>query len=231
MKVKKKKIEYKDLYNSTIFSEIYKNNGWGGQKGQFYSGPGSHNYFIKEYVKVVANFIVENSLYNIVEIGCGDFNVTNGILDKLDKKDYVYKYTGYDVVKPLIERNNTLYGSPKVNFVRKDSCVGTIKGGDLLIIRQVLQHLNNKSIKQIVDKFKNYKYIIFTEHQASEKYGEVIKPNIDQSTGGSIRLRFNSGVYLENEPFNCSIHSKLFAINERIYGLDAYINTYLIKNA
>lgn len=230
MKAFTKKDQLKNSYNTTIFSNIYKNNSWGGKKGEFHSGPGSHNNYIRGYTEVVANFILENKVQRIVEIGCGDFNVSNNILTKLDENTYDYEYTGYDVVKPLIERNKSLFGSSKINFIRKDSCVGTIKGGDLLIVRQVMQHLNNNSVKQIVDKFPNYKFVIFTEHQASEKYGDRIVPNIDQPTGASIRLGIRSGVYLDKEPFNCKIDSKLFAILQWDHGLEAYINTYLVKN-
>jgi SAM-dependent methyltransferase len=228
MKTLSKKTDFKALYNSTIFSNIYKKNSWGGKKGEFYSGTGSHNYSIPGYSKVVSDFILKNEVFEIIEIGCGDFVVSNTMIKALDDAKYDYAYTGYDVVKPLIARNKKLFGSSKVNFICKDSCTGLIKAGDLLIIRQVLQHLNNRSIQQIVNKFKNYKYIIFTEHQASEKYGDLIVPNLDQSTGVSIRLRFKSGVYLEKAPYNCEIDSKLFEISQPIYGLHAFINTFLI---
>jgi hypothetical protein len=229
MKKKVKKKEFRDLYNSTIFSNIYQKNAWGGKKGEFYSGAGSHNAFIDGYIKVVRDFILENDIHDIIEIGCGDFNVSNGILTALDAVKYDYNYTGYDVVKPLIARNRSLFGSTKITFVCKDSCVGNIKSGDLLIIRQVLQHLNNNSIKQVVAKFPNYKYVVFTEHQASEKYGSLITPNKDHITGKETRLAKRSGVYLDKEPFNCPIDRKLFIIPEWVYGLEAFINTYLIK--
>lgn len=230
MKATNKKKNFRELYNSTIFSNIYKKNSWGGKKGEFYSGAGSHNPYIDDYAKVVADFITLNNVHDVVEIGCGDFNVSNIILNKLSSSGHGYAYTGYDVVKPLITRNTSIYGSSAVKFVCKDSCVGTIKKGELLIIRQVLQHLNNKSIKQIVNKFKNYKYIIFTEHQPADKYGSIIKPNIDQSSSAESRLRLRSAVYLDRPPFNCKIDSKLFSILEWVYGMEAFINTYLIKN-
>ncbi len=229
MKTITKKKGFRDLYNSTIFSKIYKNNGWGGKKGEFYSGTGSYSPAIKGYTKTVADFIVDNKIETIIEIGCGDFNVSSNILKILDETGHDYNYVGYDVVKPLIARNTSLYGSSKIAFSCKDSCAGKIKDGDLLIIRQVLQHLNNRAIKQIVDKFKNYKYVIFTEHQPSEKYGDLIVPNKDQDTGVSIRLRYKSGVYLDKAPFNCNIDSKLYAIMEWVYGFEGYINTFLIK--
>ncbi len=225
-----KKQDIRESYNSTIFTGIYKKNVWGGIKGEFFSGPGSHNAYIEGYANVIADFIKKNDVYDIVEIGCGDFNVSNSILNKLNSVKHIYSYVGYDVVKPLVSRNNFIFGSSAVRFICKDSSTGKIKGGDLLLIRQVLQHLNNNSIKQIVQKFKNYRYIIVTEHQASEKYGNLIKPNIDQPAGESIRLRFKSAVYLDKDPYNCNVDSKIFEIPQWIYGMEAFINTYLIVN-
>lgn len=230
MKPKPKKKDFKALYNSTIFGRVYKKNMWGGKRGEFFSGPGSHNSSIKGYTDMVAKFVRDNNVETIVEIGCGDFKVTTAILKNLDDAKYEYHYIGYDVVKPLIAHNKSLYGSKKVDFICKDSCVGKIKSGDLLIIRQVLQHLNNKSIKQIIEKFANYKYILFTEHQASDIYGDTITPNQDQATGRGIRLRFGSGVYLEKPPFDCKIEAKVYSFMQWAYDIEAFINTYLIKN-
>jgi len=230
MKVLRNKKNFKELYNSTIFSDIYKRNAWGGKKGEFYSGAGSHNPYVSTYAEIIAEFVRENNIHSIIEIGCGDFIVSQAILDKLNISKHNYSYVGYDVVKPLIAHNNSIYSSPSIKFVCKDSCSGNIQSGELLIIRQVLQHLNNNSIKQIINKFKNYKYIIVTEHQPAEKYGDAIKPNADQLSGSENRLRIKSAVYLDKFPFNCQIDSKLFSILEWCYGLEAYINTFLIKN-
>jgi hypothetical protein len=230
MKNKKTNNGYSETYNSTIFTKIYKNNLWGGAKGEYFSGPGSHNKFISSYANIITEFILRNKVKSIIEIGCGDFNVSGVILRGLDLEGYLYSYTGYDVVKPLIIKNKLLYTSSKIDFSYKDACTGHIKPGDLLIIRQVLQHLNNKSIKQIVSKFRNYKYIIFSEHQASEIHGDALIPNLDKKTNESIRLESRSGVYLDKDPFNCNIDSLIYSIPERIFGLEAAINTYLIKN-
>ncbi|HMI02717.1 MAG TPA: class I SAM-dependent methyltransferase [Pedobacter sp.] len=231
--MKKRKLQNRNqsLYNSTIFNTIYKKNHWGGSKGEFYSGPGSHNQYVEGYSKAVSGFILKNNVRNIIEIGCGDFNVSQTLVNLLSQSNYSYSYTGYDVVKSLIARNKEIYSSFNVSFRCKDCCTGNIKEGDLLIIRQVLQHLNNKSIWQVVNKFKNYKYIIVTEHQASESYGNLITPNKDIITGASTRLEFKSGVYLDKEPFNCGIDSLLYSIPEYSCRLGASINTYLIKGS
>ena len=226
----KKQPKHLTSYNSTIFNIIYEINAWGGEKGEFYSGSGSYNEQISGYAKTVYEFILENDIRKIIEIGCGDFNVTNKILELLDSVQYDFKYIGYDVVKPLIKRNISNYSSSKINFVCKDSCTGIIKAGDLLIIRQVLQHLSNKSIKQITDKFKNYKYIIVSEHQFADKYEKIIIPNKDKKTDHGTRIDINSSVYLDKEPFNCKINTRIFSISlpENPYELESVINTYLI---
>ncbi len=224
------KIARKILPNSIIFSTIYKKNKWGGEKGEFFSGAGSYNPNIDGYVNIIVAFIIEKKIKKIVEIGCGDFFVTNKILSHLKDQDYSFTYTGYDVVESLIERNNKVFSSANIQFICNNPSKDNTVFGELLLIRQVLQHLSNKRIKRIVDTFNKYKYIIVTEHQPSSEYGTKIIPNIDQSTGGGIRTKNLSGVYLEKEPFNCQIDSLLYSFPENADGLNLFINTYLINN-
>ena len=73
-----------------------------------------------------------------------------------------------------------------------------------MIIRQVLQHLDNKSITKILDKIKSYKYVIITEHIPKN----IFIPNIDKSIGLTTRLEFNSGINIEIEPFNFNFLTK-----------------------
>ncbi|TDQ08440.1 hypothetical protein [Pedobacter metabolipauper] len=216
--------------NAAIFTKVYQENYWGGKKGEYYSGCGSHSRFIPGYARTIAEFIIKNNIRSIVEAGCGDFHVSSQILSLLHEQEYGYNYLGYDVVAPLIIRNTASFGSQCVKFQFKDACKDDIAAGDLLLVRQVMQHLNNHSILQLLQKFHHYKFVIFSEHQASAKYEEMIVPNLDIQTGAHIRLSFNSGVYLEKEPFNCKIDSLLHTINEEIGGLEAGINTYVIKN-
>lgn len=212
--------------NTEIFTEIYKNNMWGGEEGEFWSGSGSHNEQIDGYAIIIASFIKQNNINQIIEIGCGDFYVTKNVLAHLNETKHNYNYVGYDIVKDLISKNKMQFESQNVKFFCKDSCTQNILSGELLIIRQVLQHLDNESIEKIVNKFNNYKFIIVTEHQPSVKEGIIY--NKDKVTDGNIRLESLSGIYLEYEPFNCKIDSLLYAIEESVYGIEASINTYLI---
>lgn len=218
--------------NSSVFTKIYATHAWGGEreKSQFYSGSGSYNPNLDGYIEVITTFIVSQGIKEIVEIGCGDFNVTSQILGKLRAMDYSFSYVGYDVVEPLILHHQKLYQDKNIKFVCKDASTDSIKDGELLLIRQVLQHLNNRSILQIVKKFKDYKYIIATEHQLPVNGEICITPNLDKKTDGDIRLRSRSGVYLELEPFNCNVISLMYEMPEHYCGIvEASINTFLIK--
>ncbi len=234
MGLKSQKNKYIKNFNSIIFSEIYKENLWGGERHQFYSGPGSHSIHIPEYAHAVANFIKTKNIQKITEIGCGDFNVSKQILKNLDEWEVDYKYVGYDVVEDLIIFNKKKFASKNIKFFVKDACIEKVRFGELLLVRQVLQHLNNECIQQIVDKFKHYKYIIITEHQVTDNLKQFFVPNLDKPTDGTIRINYKSGVYLEFPPFCCKIEKLFYAIPEVVnadgYLINASINSYLIVN-
>ncbi len=216
-------------YNSRIFSEIYLKNMWGGMKNYYYSGTGSYHHLINDYADLITKFIVENSLNNIIEIGCGDFTVTSRIIKRLRERNFSFHYTGYDVVKDLILRNKKIYADEEINFFFKDACSGKIKNGDILIVRQVLQHLDNRSIQQILKKFRDYKFVVVTEHQLLATQEIDIIPNLDKNTSSDIRLGNNSSVYLDEEPFNLKNIKLLHEMAENFLGKKASINTYLIE--
>lgn len=216
------------IKNAVIFTEIYNNNAWGGQSGDYYSGEGSHNKYVFGYAEIVADFVKKNNIYKIVEIGCGDFFVTFAILKLLDTVNYKYSYTGYDVVEGLIENNISNFSSPKIKFKCLDPSLEKIPRGELLLVRQVLQHLNNDSIKNIVQKFNLFKFVLFTEHQLTDSRFTV--PNRDKITNDLTRLPYNSGVYLDLPPFNCSIDELVYSFPKLYKQLHTSINTFLIKN-
>ncbi len=216
--------------NDNIFARIYQNNYWGGDKGDFFSGSGSHNEYITEFCVATSDFIVENKINSIVEIGCGDFFVTNQVLNNLELSGINFNYVGVDIVAPLIERNTAIFGSDKITFQFKDPINEIIPKGDLLIIRQVLQHLDNNSISKILSLFGSYRYIMVTEHQISERYKNMITPNLDKVSGYSNRIPAYSGVYLDFPPFNCKVTKLFYTIPEAQQGIEAFINTFLIIN-
>jgi SAM-dependent methyltransferase len=218
-KLKKKKVE-------EIFSDIYKNNEWGGTPGTFYSGDGTHNPDTSVYVDNVAAFINENKVRSILDIGCGDFQVMSKVLEKVD-----VNYTGGDVVKEMIEHHNQHYANGKTKFITLNAINDELPNAELVTIRQVLQHLSNEQILKILNKLSKFKYVLISEHML---LGDHVIPNLDKIPGPHIRTRVFSSVVIDAPPFNVKNAKALFEyrcdekIKSRLY--PAVIRTYLITN-
>ncbi len=191
------KIKNSNKSAEAIFTEIYKKDYWGKADGaEYFSGTGTHDENVLKYIDAVVGLIGTNNIKSVFEIGCGDFSITKQVLNQVD-----VEYTGADVVADLVLHLQKKYGNEKANFIHFDAIIAqNYPDADLCIIRQVLQHLSNSQISQILKKTRKSKYIIVTEHVPVEPR-EI---NGDKTLGGYIRLQNNktSGVFLGETPFN-----------------------------
>jgi len=153
---------------------------------------------VAPYVKFVNLFLLDKKLKSIIDLGCGDFNVGKNIYKNVNK------YYAFDIVPDLIKTNKKKFNDKKIVFECKNFIDDSLPKADGVIIRQVLQHLDNKSIIKILNKIKSYKYAIITEHIPKN----IFIPNIDKNIGLTTRLEFNSGINVEIEPFNFNFISK-----------------------
>jgi hypothetical protein len=209
-----------------IFTDVYERNAWGGAPGTFYSGSGTVHPNTAIYIQKVRQFIRERSIGSIVEIGCGDFRVTSQVLNGLN-----VIYTGTDVVQPLIDRNNKEFGGRSVTFAKINAIDDVLPPADLILIRQVLQHLNNDQIAKILSKVSTFKYALITEHLPVSHDAAC---NLDKTTGPHIRIRINSGVFIDQPPFSMKGASVYFEYREDdpVKGrvVPAVMRTYLVEN-
>jgi hypothetical protein len=90
----------KERSASEAFSEVYKNNSWGGATGEFYSGPGSDRDAANSFVNLVNSFIAEHNIKSVVDLGWGDFRVGSRLAAR------GVQYVGVDVVPTLIAHNS-----------------------------------------------------------------------------------------------------------------------------
>ena len=182
-----------------VMTQIYDKHLWGGREFDFYSGEGSHQInIIEPYIAVVSEFLKsKNSALRVCDLGCGDFNVGKHLTK------YAKCYVGVDIVEPLINRNMILFQRENLEFQCLDISKDDLPKADCVILRQVLQHLSNGEIKEIIPKLYNYKYLILTEHLPLGDF----TPNADKITSLGNRLKYNSGVDLMAEPFNFNVLS------------------------
>lgn len=215
------KSHFEGMSTRDVMGKIYKEKWWGGKNIDmiYYSGRGSHDkYIIDPYIKSVSSFIKDND-YVTVDIGCGDFNISKNFYH------FSKMYYACDIVSDLIEYNSNKFNDHRLHFKTIDLITDELPKGDVLILRQILQHLSNSNIMKIVPKLYSYKYLILTEPIPKSKF----KSNIDNPDGPDIRLSLKSGLILDEEPFNLKYISKeeLVRIDDNID--NAYIVTTLYK--
>jgi|GEM_PF-1525990 len=208
--------------NMEVFSDIYHHQSWGRGKTEFYSGPGSHEpELIGPYIQLLQNLIINNNIHVICEVGCGDFNIMGQVLANMNR----VTYSGIDVVSDLIDYNIEKFGQSGRSFVCMDAAQTETKlpQADLLIIRQVLQHLDNHDVQNILVKASQYPFVLVTEDIYE---GEDVIYNLDKVRGASTRVLRSSGIYLEKPPFGICHMVHLLMIPVR----DSIIRTSLIIN-
>lgn len=183
-----------------VMEQIYALNLWGGPSQDFYSGIGSHNpKIIDPYLNAVISFLnAFKEALVVCDLGCGDFNIGKHLTK------YTRKYIAIDIVKSLINRNKTLYKADNLEFHCLDISKDELPTADCIILRQVLQHLSNAEIQNILVVLTDYKYVILTEHLPLDYF----IPNKDIISGQGIRIKQQSGVDLLKPPFNLKIKEK-----------------------
>jgi 2-polyprenyl-3-methyl-5-hydroxy-6-metoxy-1,4-benzoquinol methylase len=129
------------MSNKEVFSKIYKEDLWHGG-----SGEGSKIENAKEYVDVLQKYIDKPEIKTVVDLGCGDWQFSK-FLDLSS-----VSYLGVDVVESVVESNNSLYSAPNIKFLNHDITTYEIPEVDLIICKDVLQHLCNKDVVNILVK-------------------------------------------------------------------------------
>ncbi len=206
--VKHKK--YSQLSVDRVFAQIYRNKEWGND-GEFYSGTGSHDLnIITPYIREIGEFLRSfEKKPTIVDLGAGDFNVGKHFVD------FAGHYYACDIVPELQQHNKRRFSFPNVDFLCLNAVEDELPDGEVVFIRQVLQHLSNMNIKKIIDKCSKYRWWVITEHLPMDPN---FSPNKDITNGCGIRMLLNSGVILTEKPFNVSGYSSRTICEADEYG-------------
>ena len=102
-----------------------------------------------------------------------------------------------------IERNKKLFSHDNLSFDCLDISKDELPQGDCALVRQVLQHLSNDEVREILKKLTKFQYVIITEHLP---VGDFI-PNKDKISGQGIRLKQYSGIDVLAAPFHWEVVS------------------------
>lgn len=137
------------------FDKMYRLKRWVGDSDSSGSGTGSTVAGNFQYVQTISRMISELDIQSVVEVGCGDFVVMNNV------QFGVATYHGWDVSKIAINLARQLTNNPGTHF--SVSGVNQVyEGGDLLVLKDVLQHLSIQDGTRILSQLHKYKYAIIT---------------------------------------------------------------------
>lgn len=165
---------------ASAFEAVYNEDRWSNG-----SGPGSLPSSTIEYRSFLERFIQENEVRTVTDLGCGDWQFSRYI------NWSSVRYTGLDVVQSLIDENNRRYAADNISFQLSRN-FDSLPGGDLLIAKEMLQHLPNKLIAAYLEVIsQRYKFALLTNSIAP---GSGV--NSDIEAGGYRPLR------LEAAPFH-----------------------------
>jgi SAM-dependent methyltransferase len=187
--------------NAEIFDQIYRDKSWRG-KGEISSGLGSNAENSSAYEDYVVGYILENGVRSIVDVGCGDFQVSARILARVPDR---VTYIGVDVSQLAVDHNQRKFGSDRVRFVCADAATDPLPEGDLGLVREVLQHLSNADIAKILPKLEKFPHALVTN---TVKLG-ANTINFDIPTGSASRAALGSGLWLDKAPFHRSVEQVL----------------------
>lgn len=133
------------------FTRIYQHDIWGGGSGQ-----GSRPEFNAEYIATLQRFLQLNDIGSVVDFGCGDWQFS-----RLIHWGDIH-YTGIDIVDSVVAANRELHASDRVRFQHFDG-LASLPAADLILVKDVLQHLPNQLVQEYLDHFKaQYRWLIIT---------------------------------------------------------------------
>jgi SAM-dependent methyltransferase len=140
------------------FTEIYDDKAWGvGSGGQGTSGGGSTVPATVVYRAFLQDFMKQHGVKSVVDAGCGDWEFSSTM-------DWTgIDYTGFDVVASVIAEDQKKYGAPNIKFQTADIVRTPLPAADLLVCKDVLQHLPAENVLAFLAQLPKYKDALLTD--------------------------------------------------------------------
>jgi len=137
------------------FELAYAEQHWGkDQQGKGTSGFGSTLEFTKLYRVFLQDFMARHAIRSVVDAGCGAWVSAQAI----DWRGI--DYLGVDIVEPVIKANQKRFGAANIRFAVADMVRDELPPADLLIVKDVLQHLSNADITRFLAQLPRYRHVL-----------------------------------------------------------------------
>ena len=164
------------------FQEIYERNEWGHG-----SGEGSLEVHTRGYRSFLQRFLSQKKISTVVDMGCGDWQFSKFI----DWRGI--NYQGYDVAPIVASKNSNEFAKKNVSFFLYSGNPVNLPAADLIIVKDVLQHLPNKIVFDFFSCLEKYKYALITN---------CTNPNNENDVNKDIDVGEFRYLDLRKPPFN-----------------------------
>lgn len=186
-----------NINRKECFEKIYNTNYWFISQSESKSGMGSTMIQTQTIIDEIPKLFDTLDIHSMLDASCGDFNW----MKHIDLTNI--KYTGMDIVGPLIEQNNKLYAKNNISFIVGDIVSDILPKFDLIFCRDCLVHLPLSDVKNAIKNFikSGSTYLLTTTFT-----GQKRKNNLAMTLGSWAPLN------LMGPPFN--LPQPLYIINE-----------------
>lgn len=143
---------------TSVFHDIYSGRVWGSnESGSGHSGSGSTMAATTVYRAFLQSFLAEHEITSVVDAGCGDWEFSQAI----DWSGIDYK--GFDAVEAVVEANREKYEADNVHFFHADVVDHDLPPADLLLCKNVLQHLTDDRVHEFLrNHLHKYPHVLLT---------------------------------------------------------------------
>lgn len=160
----------------SAFEKVYATNEW-----HHGSGEGSLPKHTRGYVQFLQQFMREHQVKSVVDMGCGDWQFS-----KLIEWAGI-QYHGFDLVKSVIDANNSQYAKPNITFTKYNGDFSQLPAADLLITKDVLQHLSAENINKFLPHMARFPMCLITN--CVNPRGETTNKDIEDGEFRYLDLR------------------------------------------
>jgi hypothetical protein len=144
------------MSHKEVFTQIYRNRIWGdGSEKNPLSGGGSNPNLTAPYVEFIQRIIDSHNIKTVLDIGHGDWTMW---------RDYKFEnvtYTGIDVAQNISSELNSKFGNKTRKFLEFESNDYHYPIADLIISKEVFQHLPNADLANFLNAASEFEYLVF----------------------------------------------------------------------
>jgi len=153
----------------SAFTDIYKNHLWAGSESV--SGEGSGLEFTRSIRTALPKLLSDLKVRTLLDAPCGDFCWMQKVSLELDQ------YFGIDIVRPLIEQNQSLYGNGDRQFLVRDLVNDELPRADIILCRHLLIHLTFEEGIRVIKNFQRTgaHYLLISDQPHVRKNHKILR--------------------------------------------------------